>query len=124
MAHYNIIARTNGVGLDRDVSLIKDALLSAGHQVTVSHRKEKTIFHLLCTRLLHRPPTYDVNLFIERIFPAWIPFAQKNVLVPNQERFPRRHTPRLKEVDLVKHPHTSSYLVIVLSRRSHNTHNK
>ena len=97
MAHYNIIARQNGVGLDRDVSLIREELIAMGHEVTVSHRKEKNYIH----RVLQRTPEYDVNIFIERVFPNWVPFAEKNILIPNQERFPRRHISRLKKVDLV-----------------------
>ena len=33
MAHFNIIARANGVGLDRDVDLVHLCLKNAGHEV-------------------------------------------------------------------------------------------
>jgi len=97
MRHYNIIARTNGVGLDRDVSLLRDALTAAGHQVSVSHCRAKKWFH----KFLPKQKQFDVNIFIERIFPHWLGVAKKNILIPNQERFPHRHVSRLEKIDLV-----------------------
>ena len=43
MSEINIIARTNGVGLDQDVDLIYRALSNAGHKVSISHSRSISI---------------------------------------------------------------------------------
>lgn len=97
MSSINIIARTNGVGLDRDVDLVHDCLKTAGHDVTISHCRSisplRTIFP--------GKPKFDANIFLERIFPRWLGTAHKNFLIPNQERFPKRHTNRLTKIDRI-----------------------
>ena len=94
----NIIARTNGVGLDRDVSLVKNILQNSGFDVVVSDYKGvsrwKAIFGT-------QEKVFKVNIFMERVFPRWTDSAEINILIPNQERFPRRHLRLLKNVDAV-----------------------
>lgn len=97
MAHLNIIARTNGVGLDRDVDLIHAIATAAGHQVTVSHCRSISIF----AKWFGTKQKFDANIFLERIFMRWLESAPLNILIPNQERFPQRHVPRLKQIDHV-----------------------
>ncbi|MFT6864585.1 MAG: glycosyltransferase involved in cell wall biosynthesis [Akkermansiaceae bacterium] len=97
MAHLNIIARSNGVGLDRDVDLIHQAAAAAGHKVTVSHSRGISVL----AQWFGRKKTFDANLFLERIFPRWLASAKTNILIPNQERFPHRHLSRLKKIDHV-----------------------
>lgn len=97
MPHINIIARTNGVGLDQDVDLIHSALTAAGMQVTVSHCRGISAWK----RWLPQTPKYDANIFLERVFPRWFGSAKKNFLIPNQERFPKRHIPLLKQIHTV-----------------------
>ncbi|MCP5538050.1 MAG: glycosyltransferase family 4 protein [Akkermansiaceae bacterium] len=94
-ASINIIARTNGVGLDRDVDLIHKALSSAGFKVTVSHCRAISPLN----RLLPGKPRFDANIFLERVFPRWFGTAKTNLLIPNQERFPHRHLKHLKQID-------------------------
>jgi glycosyltransferase involved in cell wall biosynthesis len=91
----NIVARTNGVGLDRDVDLIHDTLATAGFDVTVSHCRGVSPLR----RLLPKKPTFDANIFLERVFPRWFGTAQSNLLIPNQERYPHRHLKHLKHID-------------------------
>lgn len=93
----NIIARTNGVGLDRDVDLIHEALTDGGFDVTVSHCRGISPLR----RFFPEKPRYDANLFLERVFPRWFGSAQTNLLIPNQERFPERHLPHLKQIDTI-----------------------
>jgi glycosyltransferase involved in cell wall biosynthesis len=93
----NIIARRNGVGLDRDVDLLHDVLSDAGFEVTISHCRG--IFPL--RRLFPQKAKFDANLFVERIFPRWFGTARINIVIPNQERFPRRHLPLLRKMDHV-----------------------
>ncbi|MDA9831021.1 glycosyltransferase [Akkermansiaceae bacterium] len=97
MLHLNLIARTNGVGLDRDVDLIHQVATAAGHKVTISHCREISLF----SQWLGRKNIFDTNIFLERIFPRWLGSAKTNILIPNQERFPHRHLPRLKKIDHV-----------------------
>jgi len=95
--HYNIVARTNGVGLDQDVDLIRKTLITAGHEVTISHcRSRKRWLNIIPCKT-----KFDANIFIERVFPAWFGTAHKNYLIPNQERFPKSHTKRLKKIEQV-----------------------
>ena len=97
MLHINIITRTNGVGLDQDVDLIFNVLTNAGFKVTISHCRSIPF----CSCLMRRAAQYDANIFLERIFPRWLSSAKKNFLIPNQERFPRRHLKYLRHVDAV-----------------------
>lgn len=94
-ATINIIARTNGVGLDRDVDLIHEALTAGGFKVTVSHCREVSPWR----RFFPEKPRFDANIFLERVFPRWFGSAEHNLLIPNQERFPERHLPRLRQID-------------------------
>lgn len=94
----NIVARSNGVGLDRDVSLVKDILQKSGFKVVVSDCKGVSVW-----RAFFRPRkrVFKVNIFMERVFPRWLGSAEVNILIPNQERFPRRHVRLLKKVDVI-----------------------
>ena len=94
-SHLNIIARTNGVGLDQDVSLVREIAQAAGHQVTVSHCRDISPL----SAFLPQKKRFDANIFMERVFPRWIRTAHTNILIPNQERFPERHLPRLRKID-------------------------
>ncbi len=94
----NIVARSNGVGLDRDVSLVKDILQNAGYDVVVSDYKGVSRWRAL---FKSNEKLFRVNIFMERVFPRWLGSAETNILVPNQERFPRRHLRLLKKVDAV-----------------------
>lgn len=91
----NIIARTNGVGLDRDIDLAYGCLIGAGHDVTVSHCRGISPFRAI----FPGKRQFDANIFLERVFPRWLGTAGKNLLIPNQERFPERHLGRLARID-------------------------
>ncbi len=111
----NIIARTNGVGLDRDVDLIHSALTAAGHDVTVSHCRSVSPLRTL----FPGKRRFDANIFLERVFPRWFGSAATNLLIPNQERFPRRHLKHLRQIDhvLCKSRHAEE----IFSRLGHST---
>lgn len=95
MPHLNLIARSNGVGLDRDVDLIREVAIAAGYQVTFSHcRAVSPLFSVL-----PQVKRFDANIFMERVFTRWIGAAHTNILIPNQERFPERHLARLRKID-------------------------
>lgn len=97
MSRINIIARTNGVGLDQDVDLIYRVLSKAGHKVSISHSRGVSIL----SGLFPNKNKFDANIFLERVFPRWIKKAEKNFLIPNQERFPHRQLKHLKNIDNV-----------------------
>jgi len=93
----NIIARTNGVGLDRDVDLIHDTLTTAGFDVTISHCRGISPLR----SIFPGKAQFDTNIFLERAFPRWFGSARQNLLIPNQERFPIRHLKHLKHIDRI-----------------------
>ena len=95
MPKINIIASTNGVGLDRDVDLIHGTLSSAGFDVAVSHCRGISPLR----RIFPSKPRFDANIFLERVFPRWLGSAKTNLLIPNQERFPHRHIKHLAKID-------------------------
>ena len=95
--NINIIARSNGVGLDSDVVILTKALELAGHNITFSHCRSRKFFQ----KWFSKKNEYDVNIFLERVFPVWFGAARVNILIPNQERFPKRHISRLKKIDQV-----------------------
>lgn len=94
-AHLNIIVQSNGVGLDRDANLLKEIAEEAGYRVTVNHCRAIPFWK----RWLTSRKRYDANIFLERIFPRWLTSAKVNILIPNQERFPKRHLPLLKKIN-------------------------
>lgn len=94
----NIVSRSNGVGLDRDVSLVKDILKKSGFNVVVSDHQGLPGWRAFFGS---KAKKYKANIFIERVFPRWIGSAELNILIPNQERYPRRHLRLLKKIDAV-----------------------
>jgi hypothetical protein len=93
-----IIARKNNFGLSKDSRLLAEAVRREGFRGTV--REVRPRDRGLLDRLLKRRCA-DIAVHIERFFPAWHSAAHRHILIPNQERFPRRHLGRLRNVDLV-----------------------
>ncbi len=93
----NIVGRSNRVGLDRDASLIAEIVGEAGRQVSFSHYRSRP----WGASLLPSRTTIEATVFLERVFPRWFGTSAVNLLIPNQERFPRRHVRRLDRVDHV-----------------------
>lgn len=77
--------------------LLKHSLETLDHQVTVSHSRGRNFIH----KYLGEKNSFDVNIFLERVFPNWSSAARINLLIPNQERYPKRHLSRLKNIDYV-----------------------
>ncbi|MDB4411207.1 hypothetical protein N9182_01360, partial [bacterium] len=77
----NLVARTNGVGLDRDVDLVARALEGAGYKVVKSHSRGISPWKAIFASPKKK---YTANIFMERVFPRWIGSAEVNVLIPNQ----------------------------------------
>lgn len=91
-----IVVKDNAYGLTRDADLLAGAIADAGGTTRrVPARGRRLLDRLFGRRIAARA------IHIERAFPAWYSAAGVNWLVPNQERFPRRHLSRLKGIDLV-----------------------
>ena len=93
-----IIGKDSKFGLTKDIEILSNALRSqklAGRIATVGIR-QRSLWDWL-----RRRRWADTAIHIERIFPRWYSAARRHILIPNQERFPRRHLGRLKHVDLV-----------------------
>lgn len=91
-----IIGRDNAYGLSRDLAILKEALDRSGSSIRVAQPRERS----LADRLMRRRCAHTV-IHLERVFPRWLGAGEVNWLVPNEERFPRRHLHRLAHVDLV-----------------------
>lgn len=91
-----IVGRNNQYGLTRDAEILRQGLESIGVQAAVSDKRKRT-----WTDRLQRRKVADLVVHLERIHPAWLGAASRHVLIPNQERFPKRHLGRLRCVDRV-----------------------
>jgi hypothetical protein len=97
MKRINIVVWDNGGGLSRDLAILLDVLRGTEFRVTVngrppgaaptrSRRAVAAARRVLMRRVLKRP-LYDVNLFVESVFNAYLEHAAANLLLPNLEWF-------------------------------------
>lgn len=91
-----IVVKSNQYGLTRDATLLADALGEAGVRTEIAGIRDRSILDWLLKRRRARR-----IIHIERVFPRWIGAGEVNVVIPNQERFPRRHLGRLRRMDLI-----------------------
>jgi hypothetical protein len=91
-----VVVKSNQYGLTRDAELLAAALAEAGVKTEVAGISDRPLLDWLLGRRRARR-----IIHLERVFPQWISAAEANVLVPNQERFPRRQLGRLRKVDLI-----------------------
>jgi glycosyltransferase involved in cell wall biosynthesis len=108
----NLIARNNGVGLSRDMSLLCTALRAMGHEIHCKKiRGGKLHKHLLpvlvrargvLQRLVRRrAASYDLNLLLEHVRPEYFSLAHHNILLPNPEWLWPREAAMLGDIDRV-----------------------
>jgi glycosyltransferase involved in cell wall biosynthesis len=109
----NIIAWEGG-GLGTDLDVLSDMLRRVGCEVAFkgrSQRKPRGRMHSLAATarvlgaqrlaaLTKRPP-FDVNLFIESVFPEYLPLARVNYLLVHPEWFREENLPHLGNIDAV-----------------------
>jgi glycosyltransferase involved in cell wall biosynthesis len=112
----NLIAWDNKVGLSTDVNLLACALRAGGYAVHFSTlrrgklRKWSRPLRLRMRYAWHRlrgADCYDVNLLLEHVRPEDLPFARRNLLIPNPEWCLPRDVELLPRIDgvLVKTHH-------------------
>jgi glycosyltransferase involved in cell wall biosynthesis len=112
----NIAAWDNGGGLSKDIQLLVSTLNDLGWDTrhfgkptkaapeSVLKSKIKRIARRirrlgLIRKMLGAP--FDVNFHFEDVFPAHLPHARKNVLIPNQDWFRDSSRPFLRQLDSV-----------------------
>jgi glycosyltransferase involved in cell wall biosynthesis len=103
----NIIGKSNGVGLARDIDLLAGALQASGHQVdvtiidSVQARRRRSPLAQFATRARlawggagskARTAHADVNLMLEHVWLQYLSTAPINVAVPNPEWFAKQRT--------------------------------
>ena len=91
-----IVGRHNRYGLSRDADILRQALECLGIQAVALDKRKRSWMDRLRRRMVA-----DLVVHLERVHPAWLGAARRHVLIPNQERFPKRHLGRLRRVDRV-----------------------
>ena len=91
------MARANKVGVARDVALLTDAFSGWAPEPEFSGYRSISPLRLL----LGRRDPQETLLFLERVTARWLRTAGRYVLIPNQERYPRRLVGLLDRVDHV-----------------------
>ena len=91
-----IVGRHNRYGLSRDALILRQALECLGIQAVALDKRKRPLLDRL-----RRRQVADLIVHLERVHPAWLRAANHHVLIPNQERFPKRHLGRLRRVDRV-----------------------
>jgi glycosyltransferase involved in cell wall biosynthesis len=112
----NIIGKSNGVGLARDIDLLAGALQASGHEVNVTiidavqakRRRSPLAQFAMRARLAWggagakaQTAGADINLMLEHVWLQYLSTAPVNVAVPNPEWFDRHDRRFLAEVDNV-----------------------
>ena len=96
MIDWLLVARSNNYGLTRDAEILATAIAGIGCTTGFAETRQRS----LAERLFRRKRAEHI-VHIERVFPRWSSAAGQNWLIPNQERFPRRHLGRLRHIDQV-----------------------
>jgi hypothetical protein len=111
VTHVRLVARDNGLGLSRDIVLMRDTLQSLGCRVTVAplgidaeHRRWQLGRHGWRTRMRLRwharqhGEQADLNLMFEHIWPHYLGRARRNAVLPNPEWFDARDVRHLPAI--------------------------
>jgi Glycosyl transferases group 1 len=101
LKHIRILARDNGAGLGRSVVILGELLRGAGFEVSAVKEHRPCRFRRVRARLGVGVGRGTINLFLERVWPDWLPLAGVNCLMPNQEWFRVGWTRHLPTFDLI-----------------------
>lgn len=90
-----IVSKDNGVGLSRDVAILRDAIMLFRPEAEVvftdwRDRGRRT-----------KPRHFDLNIFLELVNPQFFGDARKNVMVPNPEWYTREWMQQVRRFDEV-----------------------
>lgn len=107
-----VLARSNGAGLSRDLTLVTGLLREAGYTVTVAGLNQRDSLGSRLAKLGRRlghglrgrsrtAVRHDVNLMLERVYPDRFNQARHNVLIPNPEWLRQEWWQYLPAFDLV-----------------------
>lgn len=98
-----LISRENGVGLSRDLDLMRRILAPVADAERIglgsTSRARLQQSRLWLQRVLHGK--LPLQLFSERVYPRCLALAERNMLLPNPEWFLPRWHPWLQKFDLV-----------------------
>jgi hypothetical protein len=109
----NIIGKSNGVGLARDLELLERALQQPGLEVTVTPidanqaRRRRSAWTQLLTRLsfiwrgARASDMADINIMLEHVWLQYLGHGRLNIAVPNPEWFDSHDLRFLGSVDRV-----------------------
>lgn len=114
MAHINLIAWDNGRGLSHDIRLLRQALESLGHQVSLTSAAARRRANAgrawrawlgLTWRWMRsggrEPRRYDASITLEHVHPGYFKLAHRNLFIPNPEWLSRRDQRQLHRFDAV-----------------------
>ncbi len=110
MRSVNIISFFNKYGLSNSSYIVYDVLKTSEFKVTrfmiYQTRLERAIAKIVNIKQFlnysyFKNQLYDVNIFMERIEPQFIPLARINCLIPNQEWIRKEDIAYLGEIDLI-----------------------
>ena len=102
MPSVHVLSPVAGFGNRLDLDLVCGLLEENGFDVTrfaVTNRTKGGRVGAVLRRVLSGRGRFDINLFLAPIFPEWLPFARKNLLMPNAEGFAQASW--LRRIDLV-----------------------
>lgn len=112
----NIIGKSNGVGLARDIELLGTALRDRGHNVAVTAidatqaKRRRSFLSQLRARAGYgrrraqpgsHQPSADLNIMLEHVWLQYLDAAKLNIAVPNPEWFDHHDRRMLQLVDQV-----------------------
>ena len=112
----NIIGKSNGVGLARDIDLLVGALRAAGHRVNVTiidavqaKRRRSPLAQFAHVRVSHgaarkreaSASAADLNVMLEHVWLQYLSTAPVNVAVPNPEWFDSHDRRFVTDIDNV-----------------------
>ena len=100
----HVISPVGGRGNRADLELVAPLLEQNGFEVTrypVERRNGSSRLKHVLRHLPRFRGRFAVNLFLGPIFPEWLPFAARNVWVPNPEGFHEYDRKYLRCIDLV-----------------------
>jgi Glycosyl transferases group 1 len=111
MIRVNLIGKSNGAGLSRDLDILAAVLRQCGCDLTVTpvgsreSRRRRSILGKLLRAVgmvgQRQSRRYDINVMLEHVWPQFLADAQTNVVVPNPEWFDRHDLHMLSYADQV-----------------------